>query len=227
MANNKQKSVNDIKERIKSILAEKNSQAKDKDKDMNKNDINYLEIIEHSSGGHLTELEKIYDFIVDTYCKMINTQSPLSKNSEQSETFTDKKENKNNVNRKNTSYVTKFTMHSKEKSNLITMLVDGVAVKYFNKKLPRYSFVGLVENDSNKMYVGIAVCNPEDIFSKKAGREIAYDRAYKTLGGTGDRVPVYKNIPLGLAFILDNPKSAYKEFVDIVRFLESKLDESC
>ena len=45
MANNKQKSVNDIKERIKSILAEKNSQAKDKDKDMNKNDINYLEII--------------------------------------------------------------------------------------------------------------------------------------------------------------------------------------
>lgn len=53
-----------------------------------------------------------------------------------------------------------------------------VKVKHFNSETYKGTHVALV-TEENKVFVGIAKCNPRDQFNRRIGRDIAVGRAFK------------------------------------------------
>lgn len=45
------------------------------------------------------------------------------------------------------------------------------------KRLPRVTVASVYDTDTNTMTFGVAVCSPKDIFNKRTGRQIAFNRA--------------------------------------------------
>lgn len=56
-------------------------------------------------------------------------------------------------------------------------LIDIVGEPVFEKNFPRLTICGIWNTDTNVMTFGVATCSKNDVFVKKVGRELSYERA--------------------------------------------------
>ena len=65
-----------------------------------------------------------------------------------------------------------------DQSGEVLYVIDHTEAE--TKKLPRITVASVLDKDENKMYFGVAVCSPKDMFSKQIGRDLAFKRAIET-----------------------------------------------
>lgn len=75
------------------------------------------------------------------------------------------------------------------------------------KSLPRITVCGIFDMETRKMTVGISRCSEKDIFVKKIGQKLAYDRA--------------ENNPVATIDILES-ETMSNVFFDFARLLEKR-----
>lgn len=49
---------------------------------------------------------------------------------------------------------------------------------YDYKPLPRLTICGVYDNEEHTMTYGVAICSSKDVFKRKIGQKISYDRAF-------------------------------------------------
>lgn len=56
-------------------------------------------------------------------------------------------------------------------------LVDPIEDAVFERHCPRLTICGIWNTETNVMTFGIATCSKNDVFTKRIGRELSYERA--------------------------------------------------
>ena len=74
---------------------------------------------------------------------------------------------------------------------------------------PRVTICGIYDHDTNMLSIGIARCSSKDLFIKKIGAKLAYDRA--------------ENNPIVKVSVMDHEKVSHV-FFDQARLLEKRFE---